>query len=155
MNGYIALTSSDWCYNLKKNGNKQAIFWRKRLQFKAIAPGEYYFFYSKTSNCNARCIVGYAVYKETRIVRSLEAWKEFKTDLGSASEEDFLNAIQSFYKEADVNLGCICLDNIHFFETPVSLKDCGVEFSPYIVSGKRITREECNAIFNIQKGMME
>ena len=42
-----------------------------------------------------------------------------------------------------VDLGCIVLTEVEFFERPVTLEKCGIAFSPYVVSGKTIDENEC------------
>ena len=50
------------------------------------------------------------------------------------------------YGKEHADLGSIVLNNLVFYEKPVSIQECGIDFSPYIVSGKTITNEECEKI---------
>ncbi|MDR1769968.1 MAG: hypothetical protein LBS02_04940 [Hungatella sp.] len=79
-----------------------------------------------------------------------EAWKKYQAQLGFQSKQEFLDAVFKFYKEQNPELGCIQIMNVDFYETPVSLLDSKVDFSPYIVSGKKISIEECQRIDRLE-----
>ena len=61
-------------------------------------------------------------------------------------KEEFLKHVKKIYGEDIADLGCIVLKNLVFYEKPVSIQECGIDFSPYIVSGKTITNEDCEKI---------
>ena len=52
-----------------------------------------------------------------------------------------------FEADPDIGeIGCIILSDFQVFDNPVYLSEIGIEFKSNIVSGKVITREECNLI---------
>lgn len=155
MKGYIAITSSEWFDTLKENLVIEAVFWRKRLAFKALEEGDYYFFYVKNKATNIRQISGYALYKSSSTVNCKDAWRQYHSKLGSNSEDGFLENVSSIYKTTDITLGCIYLTDVVFFDEPIDLDACKIEFSPYIVSGKTITQEDCKTILENSKGRIK
>ena len=150
MAGYIAITMSDWldCVNSLNNGS--AVFWCKKKSFKALLPGEKFYFLERgrfKSNAD-RYIVGRGVFSEFDRGDSKTMWGKYTTRLGFRKFEDFEAHIESVYHDSSIELGCIVLDKICFFKRKISLDECDVDFSPYIVSGKCLTSDECARIEN-------
>ena len=143
MKGYIAISDDAWCKYLKEIRLEKAVFWRKKTSFKALQEGEYFYFLKRKPIDGVRWIVGKGKYVRWNILSPHKAWNEYNCALGYQNETEFLNSIKAIYKSDDIELVCIVLNNIEFFERPVNLAECGIDFSPYIVSGKTITNDEC------------
>lgn len=148
MPGYIALTDSNWVENQKLLRNSEVVFWRRKTSFVAIKESEPFFFLGKKNSAGKRMLLGVASYKRHRLMSADEAWEYYGNKLGFPQKAQFLEKIGAFYKESCVNLGCIELNNVTFFRVPVDLDNCKVNFSPYIVSGKTITDDECQSIYD-------
>ena len=144
MAGYVAITTENWISCIRENACKSAVFWCKKSNFKAISLGEKFYFLKKgkfSSNAD-RYISGYGRFVKFEKRSSESLWEAYGTAVGFPSEEEFLLQVQSIYKEDKCDLGCIILDNLTFFRRERSLQECKVDFSPYIVSGKKITDDE-------------
>lgn len=156
MKGYIALSSSEWCQNIEHSNIHEAIFWRKKQCFKALLEGDPFYFLSRSSTIapNNRMIVGKAYFKDFCVKTAKTAWLEFGTKLGFESQKEFFDNVNAIYKASDVSLGCIVLNRLCFLNEPISLQKVGIDFSPYIVSGKTINEDECqwlDKFFNEEK----
>lgn len=146
MKGYIAIANDDWCNHLRLSKSSCAVFWRKKAVFKALNKGEYFFFLNRKAVEGKRYVVGRGKYYKWNILPAKKAWDEYGSALGYKDEQDFLESIKLIYKNDEVDLGCILLKEVVFFEKPVCLSDCNIDFSPYIVSGKTINEEECTIL---------
>lgn len=145
MTGFIAITTSEWILNIKGSKKTRAVFWCKKNNFKALVKGEPFFFLQRgkfESNAD-RYIVGYGEYQEFHRLKYFDAWTKYGKGLGFNTRKEFEACMNSTYHGSIEDIGCILLSNIHFFDTMRSLLECDVEFSPYIVSGKKINAEEC------------
>ena len=145
MAGYIAITMSDWLDCIAASGNSSAVFWCKKKNFKALLPGEKFYFLERgqfRSNAD-RFIVGSGEFLEFKKGKSFEVWDKYTTKLGFSTLEELEEHIEAVYHNKTFEIGCIVLNNIAFFNRKISLDECGVDFSPYIVSGKCITSDEC------------
>lgn len=148
MSGYIAITLRDWLDCVQSLNHSSAVFWCKKKAFKALEPGEKFYFLERgqfKSNAD-RFIVGSGEFSEFEKGTSLAMWNRYTTKLGIRTFEDFEKNIESIYHNKSSEIGCIVLNRISFFPKKISLDDCAVAFSPYIVSGKCITFEECTRI---------
>lgn len=143
MKGYIAISSDAWCNYLKSIQSDKAVFWRKKAAFKALQEGEYFYFLNRKAVDGMRFVVGRGKYAGRSVLSPHKAWEEYKQTLGCQEEIEFIQSIRSIYKTDDVELGCIVLNEVEFFEIPVNLGECDIDFSPYIVSGRTITNDEC------------
>ena len=143
MKGYIGIANDDWCNCLQSLKSSYAVFWRKRAVFKALKKGEYFFFLNRKSIGGKRYIVGRGKFGEWCVLSAKDAWDEYGSALGYEKKKDFFEGVKSIYKTEVVDLGCIVLTEVEFFERPVTLEKCGISFSPYVVSGKTIDENEC------------
>ena len=146
MKGYIGIANDDWCSHLQSSKSPCAVFWRKKAVFKALQKGEYFFFLNRKAIDGKRYVVGRGKYDEWNILSARDAWDIYGGALGYKEEHEFLESIKSIYKTDEVELGCIVLKEMVYFEEPVCLSDCSIDFSPYIVSGKTIDEEECTRL---------
>lgn len=148
MAGYIALTTLEWMNSIKHTKTSNAIFWCKKKNFKSIFCGEPIYLLQRGSfDSNAdRFLIGKGTYDGFDILCLKMAWDKYGQLLGFSSFENLKKAMIVTYKSADINLGCILLRDLNFFDAPVSLSKCNVEFSKYIVSGKKISEEDCRKI---------
>ena len=154
MSGFIALTTCEWIESLTHtNPSDTVVFWRKRKSFKAIKPSEYIYFLKRgpfVSNQD-RYLIGRGKFIGTDLLLANEAWEKYGTALGFDDRNTFLCALQTMYRESNPELGCVLMKSIKLFRRPISLEEAGICFSPYIVSGKTITKEECLMIESIDK----
>lgn len=152
MGGYIALTTQDWILSLKAMKAETAVFWRKKKSFKAVQVGEPIYFLRRGSfsSNSERYIVGNGLFYKHELLPANEAWIKHSTQLGFRCEQDFNEAVFKIYKEQNPELGCLRISKVQFYETPISLMDAKIDFSPYIVSGKKISVEECNRIDSLE-----
>lgn len=148
MKGYIALANNDWCEYQIKNKRSMAVFWRKRLTFKAIDIGEPFFFLNRKRINNTRHVVGYGFLQSVSKINVNDAWDKFGGLLGSFSKQEFRKAIEDCYYSSSIDIGCIVLQNVTFTINPVSLESCNIVFSESTVSGKTITEEECKILLD-------
>lgn len=148
MGGFIALTTQEWISSIRDSGIREAVFWRKRKTFKAIGPGENFYFLQRGSvlqNDN-RYIVGKGVFVKNELLRADLAWNLYGEKLGFENSGQFFKEIYNIYKEKNPELACLTLNQILFYKKPVAIVDVGVKFSPYTVSGKKISETECKCI---------
>lgn len=115
----------------------------KEKCIQGTAKGEYFFFLNRKAIDGKRYVVGRGKYDEWNILSARDAWNKYGGALGYKEKQEFLESIKSIYKNDEVELGCIVLKEVVYFEKPVCLSDCSIDFSPYIVSGKTIDEEEC------------
>lgn len=148
MAGYIALTTSEWVDCIKAFHHKSAVFWRKRSVFKALQPGEPFYFLrrGKFSSNDERFLAGKGLFVDFEELEVCDAWKKYNTKLGFPSKELFDAQVKNLYNNDVHKIGCIYLSDVFFFDNECSLADCNVDFSPYIVSGKAISDEVCSKI---------
>ena len=148
MGGYIALTTQDWILSLKAMNAETAVFWRKKKSFKAVQVGEPIYFLRRGSfsSNSERYLVGKGLFYKHELLTANEAWIRYNVQLGFRCEKDFNEAVFKIYKEQNPELGCLQINEIQFYKVPISLMDAKVDFSPCIVSGKKISIEECNRI---------
>ncbi|MCC8150843.1 MAG: hypothetical protein LIO96_05180 [Lachnospiraceae bacterium] len=121
-------------------------FGERELCLRHLKKGSIFFFLKKKSIGGRRYIVGRGKFDEWRVLSAMSAWEEYGSLLGYQDENDFFESLQAIYRTKDVDLGCIVLREVEFFEVPVTLEKCGIAFSPYIVSGKTIDENECNRL---------
>lgn len=127
---------------------KNAVFWCKKTNFKALKKDEPFFFLERgkfESNAD-RYIVGYGNFQGFQRLQYTDAWKKFNTKLGFDTKEKFEACIMNIYHGEISDIGCIALSNVHFYDIKRFLEDCYIDFSPYIVSGKKINSDECERI---------
>ena len=146
MKGYIGIANEGWCSHLQSHKSTCAVFWRKKAVIKALQKGEYFYFINRKAIDGKRYVVGRGTYDEWNILSARDAWDIYGGALGYKEEHDFLESIKTIYKTDEVELGCIVLKEVVYFEEPVCLSDCDIDFSPYIVSGKIIDEEECTRL---------
>ena len=154
MSGFIALTTCEWIESLNHiNSLDTMVFWRKRKSFKAIKPNEFIYFLKRgpfASNRD-RFIIGRGTFIGTDLLLANEAWSKYGKFLGYNDKQSCIRAVQSTYHESNPELGCLLIHEITVYKTPVSLEQTGIDFSPYIVSGKTISDKECIAIDSAQQ----
>ncbi|WP_308683400.1 hypothetical protein [Stomatobaculum longum] len=143
MKGYIGIANDDWCNCLQSTKSSHAVFWRKKASFKALQKGEIFYFLNRKNVEGKRFVVGRGKYCDWHIMPAKKAWAEYGGTLGYREEKEFLDSLRSIYKTDEVELGCVLLQEVVFFDKPVCLSECNIDFSPYIVSGKTIGEEEC------------
>ncbi len=148
MNGYLAVTNEKWYSAIREFHLDSCVFWRKKAAFRALKAEEPFFFAGKRTPDGDRYLIGKASFAELETVNARMAWKKYGKKLGSATEEEFLSFIEKFYKDTDIDLGCIVLSNPVFIKKPVALSSLGVDFSQYIVSGRIVDEDECNMLEN-------
>lgn len=152
MGGYIALTTQDWILSLKAMNAETAVFWRKKKSFKAVQVGEPIYFLRRGSfsSNSERYLVGKGLFYKHDLLPANEAWIRYNMQLGFRCEHDFNEAVFKIYREHNPELGCLQICEVRFYEALISLMDAKIDFSPYIVSGKKISIEECNRIDDIE-----
>lgn len=154
MVGYVAITSEDWFNNLKLHEMQDAVFWRKRRQFKALKEGEPFFFLSRSRGDGERYFLGSAKYKAFRVMSASDAWSEFGSKLGALDEVSFYRDILNIYKDFNADLGCIILSEVNYCLQPVPLQMTGIAFSNGIVSGKKVDSDDCFRLSSmLEKGV--
>ena len=153
MAGYIAITSGKWIDCLKNNRTEVALFWCKKKSFKALKIGEDFFFLrrSEFKTSADRFIVGKGSFIEFKRMPSNVIWSEYGNSVGFETKDEFSENIRKTYGSDVTDLGCIILGDIIFYDRPKSIKECEIAFSPYIVSGKTISDEECKKIKAIKE----
>ena len=148
MSGFIAITSDDWCSFLQKECADHAVFWRKKASFKALQSGELFFFLNRKRKDGMRFVVGHGIFQNWELLTATDAWEKYGSQLGFPTEADFKQCVTDMYGVYDVELGCICLSNMCFYKQGIAPEQCGVDFSPYIVSGKTISDTECQNLLS-------
>lgn len=148
MAGYITLTNPSWIEFLQKKQFSEAVFWRKKRNFKVLSKGEpiYFLMRGSFSTNSERLICGYGTFDNFEVLNPDEAWNKYNQKLGSETKADFQTMCKTIYKNEDIEVGCICMTNITFLSCPVSIGECRIDFSPFTVSGKGITDEDCEKI---------
>ena len=153
MAGYIAITTSEWIENIKSLNTETAVFWSKKASFKALNKDEPFYFLRRgsfASNAD-RYIVGRGFFSKFERLDPQIAWTLYEKTLGFNTKGDFERMISSLYRGEIREIGCTVLEGIQFFLTERSLEDCSIDFSPYIVSGKRLSSSDCARIENAYK----
>lgn len=143
MSGYLAITSSTWCEYIKENRLDRAVYWCKKKTFRALKPGEPFYFLGYRLPSGDRLLTGKAYFDSFQVLSVAAAWNEYQNALGSDDYTDFCNRVKSIYKSDDCSLGCIVLKHPVFSSSKIGLLECGIYFSQYTVSGRIITEEEC------------
>jgi len=152
MGAYIAVTNHQWCCKQRESNNRQCVFWRKNLHFKALSEGDRFYFYSKEEGAD-RKVIGYAHFEEFEINTIQEAWGKYKTALGSDSLEEFCDAVAAVYKDEDnMRLGCIVLSNPVWTENGIVLSTVGIPYAKGTVAGKTIDENEDEELSKLING---
>ena len=125
----------------------KGVFWRKSKSFNALVPDEPYFFLKRGRINGKRYVVGYASFVQNIVLRAEDAWDEYGVSLGARRRQEFIDSVKEIYNDFNVELGCIMLDMICFFKQGILLEDCGIDFSPVIVSGKILDENDYDTIF--------
>ncbi|WP_455543528.1 hypothetical protein [Intestinibacter sp.] len=151
--GYIGVTDNDWAEFVINNKLNLVNFWRKKNAFKAINPGDIFFFLKKNNSVEKkqkleRKIIGYGIFKEFRVTSVEEAWQDYEKGNGCENIHLFHKKINEMYnlENDEIKIGSIILEDINIFDYPVYLSKIGIDFANSIVSGKTITIEEVNRI---------
>lgn len=153
LKGYIGIANADWCNNLQILNLSKAVFWRKKTSFKALKEGEYFYFLNRKAVDGVRFIVGRGKFSEYNRISPHEAWELYNQALGYLNKETFLESVRNIYKTEDVELSYIVLKDVVFFNNSVTLEECKIAFSPYIVSGKTINEDECERLnYMLERG---
>lgn len=143
MAGYIVIPSENWYRCIKEQDISKAVFWRKRLQFKALQEGEPFYFLSRNIEDGERYIVGKANCKDFETLTAKETWNKYSKELGASTEMELQKSIVEIYKNLDEKIWCIVLKDVMFVDEPVLLKNTKVYFPNGIVSGEKIDEDEC------------
>lgn len=112
MEGYIAITMSDWLSCIRSLNITSAVFWCKKRNFKALSPGEKFYFLERgqfKSNAE-RYIVGSGEFSEFDKGNSEAIWKKYNNRLGFRTFDAFEAHIANIYHECSIEIGCIVLN---------------------------------------------
>lgn len=121
----VALTDDRWFRFLRTraiNGLLDEVnFWRPMgTAFKALAPGEPFFFRLKHP---VNAIAGYGFFAHFTLLPVQLAWQTFERGNGDANYEGFLNRISQYRSESPAEtalghkpVGCIVLREVRFLE---------------------------------------
>ena len=148
MGAYIAVTNHQWCCKQRESNNRQCVFWRKNLHFKALSEGDRFYFYSKEEGAD-RKVIGYAHFEEFEINPIADPGK----GLLSYSLEEFCDAVAAVYKDEDnMRLGCIVLSNPVWTENGIVLSTVGIPYAKGTVAGKTIDENEDEELSKLING---
>jgi len=146
MPGYIAIASPVWSDYIQSKELQYAVYWCRKKYFRALSKGEPFYFLGNRLPNGDRILIGKSVFVGFSAIEVGEAWDRYGNSLGCASFEDFQNSIKAIYRNDSLDLGCIELEKPIFAKKVVKLSNCGIVFSPYTVSGKTISDDECRQI---------
>ena len=143
MPGYLAIANNIWCYYIKTNGLRTAVFWCKKKSFRALDVGDPFYFLGRRLPSGERILSGKACFDSFSTMYVADAWDKYGEFLGYPDMNSFKEAVRTIYKDDDCQLGCIVLIRPVFASSDIKISECGIAFSPYTVSGRIITEEEC------------
>lgn len=145
MKGFVLLTTKEWLESIQKSDEARAVFWRKRKTFKAINIGEPIYFLQRGSlKLNkSRYVIGKGNFAGHEIMTANDVWQKYGALVGADTEEIFYENVNKMYGEHNPQLGCLIIEDLRFFDNPVSINNTKIDFSPCTVSGKIITDAEC------------
>jgi putative restriction endonuclease len=143
MNGFIANTDADWLTFLSAQGPLDEVnFWQPsggHRSFRAIAPGEPFFFRLKTPY---RAIAGFGWFaRHEQAIRSSLAWEAFGIKNGAPDLSTMRKRIeryrspQSLRPGGDHEVGCLMISTPVFFPRDAWIADPS-DWKPNIVEGK-------------------
>ena len=123
MRGYVGLTDYDWYQQLRAEKPDEVNFWRplSGRQFRAVAPGEPFFFKLKARWGGG--IAGFGIYAGFVPMRVDTAWETFETKNGVQSRVEMWQRIGHYVEKnrgvsvtRQHEIGCIVLTTPVFFE---------------------------------------
>lgn len=145
MKGYVAITRNDWIESVRVSGKTDIVFWKKRLLFKALETGENFYFLNRVGVNEKRVIVGKATFEKFEIAYACDAWEKYGECLGG-TKTAFSDMVKKMCGSYDSQIGCICLSNVKFFNNPILVEELSIEISPFTVSGKKLSENQCEEI---------
>lgn len=132
----ISNTDIKWAEFLKKNQLCSKVnFWTPTpWNVKQLAIGDRFYFLLKSP---IRKIGGYGSFCSYMTMTVYEAWDQFGIRNGCESKKEFIERLSQFGEPGlTTQIGCIILDDVCFFDTPVSLEEYQVSFPPQVVKLK-------------------
>ncbi|MDO4499937.1 MAG: hypothetical protein Q4B60_01555 [Erysipelotrichaceae bacterium] len=141
MSAIAYITDSKMLELHRLNANKTMNFWRLSLNtsFSDFGIGDLVFFLSKDKiylNKKEKGIVGYGKLKNFYTASPKKMWKDFKTENGYNTYEEFSEAIIKVSKgyELPQKISSLYLGDVTFFQHPIYLSECGVNISNNVES---------------------
>jgi putative restriction endonuclease len=118
MRGYVGVTDFDWYSYLLKHQVTEANFWTPSSKtFKAVAPGELFFFRLKAPH---NAIAGYGVFVAFHQMPAWLAWETFGPGNGVASLHALNDRLNHYRKKNAIDarsqqIGCIIINDVVMF----------------------------------------
>lgn len=137
MSGYIATTHPEWYKFNKEHNRKAVIFWRSTARPINLDRGTYFFFLVKGTQ--PKYIRGYGIVQACGSDSLQNMWEKHKDKMGGSSLEDIRSRLKS-----DINkkLWHYIIEDVKYIDGGLDPNTLGIEFSPYVVSGKNIDDED-------------
>lgn len=139
------------------NGNKKLNFWRPSAttKFSDFKNGDLLFFLAKGTKkdetSKEKGIVGYGRFVDGELLTPKIAWNRYEKLNGYNSKDEFYEAIIKFSKKEALpdNIGCLFLDNVVFFQSPIYLSEIGISVSNRLESYFYLEKEAEDATYLI------
>ncbi len=140
------------------NGSKTMNIYRPLNAKKIINfnEGDYMFFYVKEDKnyFNENGIIGYGHFKKSQVMTCRQMWSTFEEANGFNTYEEMIEAIKKTTKDKKVptKLNSLYLEDVVFFQNPITFDEVNIEYSTRIESFINISNPQTiSKIFNKAK----
>ncbi|MCR5066620.1 MAG: hypothetical protein K6A14_00990 [Erysipelotrichaceae bacterium] len=142
------------------NGSHTIVFWRlSTKKFADFKPGDLLFFLAKDENNRRRekGLTGYGCFVSETSLSVDTMWKNYGRQTGYNTRWELKEAIEKSNKsdEFPKKIGCLILEKVVFFQSPVYLSALGYELSNKLESFTYLDRDEGEQTLKILNAVRE
>ncbi len=142
------------------NGSHTIVFWRlSTKKFADFRPGDLLFFLAKDENNRRRekGLTGYGCFVSETSLSVDTIWKNYGNQTGYNTRRELLEAIRKSCKSEEIpkKIGCLILDRVVFFQSPVYLSALGYQLSNKLESFTYLDRDEGEQTLKILNAVKE
>ena len=142
------------------NGSHTIVFWRlSTKKFTDFRPGDLLFFLAKDENNRRKekGLTGYGCFVSETSLSVETIWKNYGKQTGYNTRRELCEAIEKSCKSEEVpkKIGCLILDKVVFFQSPVYLSTLGYQLSSKLESFTYLDRDEGEQTLKILNAVKE
>ncbi|MBQ6655236.1 MAG: hypothetical protein IJM79_06925 [Erysipelotrichaceae bacterium] len=142
------------------NGSHTIVFWRlSTKKFADFKPGDLLFFLARDENNRRRekGLTGYGCFVSETSLSVDTMWKNYGRQTGYNTRRELREAIEKSSKTEEIpkKIGCLILDNVVFFQSPVYLSALGYQIPSNLESFTYLDRDEGEQTLKILNAVRE
>ncbi|MBO4218666.1 MAG: hypothetical protein IKX74_05420 [Erysipelotrichaceae bacterium] len=142
------------------NGSHTIVFWRlSTKKFTDFKPGDLLFFLARDENNRRKekGLTGYGCFVSESSLSIDTIWKNYGRQTGYNTRRELYDAIRKSCKTEEIpkKIGCLLLDRVVFFQSPVYLSSLGYQLSNKLESFTYLDRDEGEQTLKILNAVRE